>query len=86
MQPTNSLHRNNFAFRETGHFLNNKLTVDVNTEYVNQKVFNTPGEGFYYNTLPGLYLFPRGVDITPYKVNYGIPQPAIIGLLPKLGS
>jgi TonB-linked SusC/RagA family outer membrane protein len=81
VQPTNSLHRNNFAFRETGHFLNNKLTVDVNTQYMNQKVFNTPGEGFYFNTLPGLYLFPRGVDITPYKDNYGIPQPTRNGLL-----
>ncbi|MGN6177633.1 MAG: SusC/RagA family TonB-linked outer membrane protein [Mucilaginibacter sp.] len=80
VQPTNSLKRNNFAFREIAHFLNNKLTVDVNTQYINQKVFNTPGEGFYFNTLPGLYLFPRGVNITPYKTNYGIPQPARNGL------
>jgi TonB-linked SusC/RagA family outer membrane protein len=76
VQPTNSLKRNNFTFRETAKFLNNKLTVDVNTQYLNQKVFNTPGEGFYFNTLPGLYLFPVGVNITPYKTNYGIPQPA----------
>jgi TonB-linked SusC/RagA family outer membrane protein len=74
VQPENDLKRNNFTFRETGHFLNNKLTVDVNTNYVNQKVTNTPGEGFYYNTLPGLYLFPRGVDILPYKNDYGVPQ------------
>lgn len=80
VQPTNSLHRNNFAFRETAKFLNNKLTVDVNTQYLNQKVFNTPGEGFYFNTLPGLYLFPVGVNITPYKTNYGIPQPLRNGL------
>ncbi|SDT51749.1 TonB-linked outer membrane protein, SusC/RagA family [Mucilaginibacter mallensis] len=80
VQPTNSLKRNNFTFRETGHFLNNKLTVDVNTNYMNQKVINTPGQGFYFNTLPGLYLFPVGVDITPYKNNYGIPQPARNGL------
>ncbi|HEY4325888.1 MAG TPA: SusC/RagA family TonB-linked outer membrane protein [Mucilaginibacter sp.] len=81
VQPTNSLNRNNFTFRETAHFLNNKLTVDVNTNYVNQKVINTPGQGFYFNTLPGLYLFPVGEDITPYKNNYGIPQPARNGLL-----
>ncbi len=81
VQPGNSLKRNNFTFREIGHFLNNKLTVDVNTNYVNQKVINTPGEGFYFNTLPGLYLFPRGVDITPYKTNYGIPQVSRNGLL-----
>lgn len=81
VQPTNSLNRNNFTFRETGHFLNNKLTVDVNTNYISQKIINTPGEGFYFNTLPGLYLFPRGVDITPYKNNYGVPQPVRNGLL-----
>jgi len=81
VQPTNDLHRNNFTFREVGHFLNNKLTVDVNTNYINQKVTNTPGEGLYFNTLTGLYLFPVGVDITPYKDNYGVPVAAQNGLL-----
>ncbi|MFI5139941.1 MAG: SusC/RagA family TonB-linked outer membrane protein [Sphingobacteriales bacterium] len=81
VEPTNDLKRNNFTFRETGHFLNNKLTVDVNTNYINQRINNTPGQGFYFNTLPGLYLFPVGVDITPYKTNYGVPQPARNGLL-----
>jgi TonB-linked SusC/RagA family outer membrane protein len=81
VQPTNSLHRNNFTFRETGKFFNNKLTVDVNTNYITQKIINTPGQGFYFNTLPGLYLFPRGMDIKPYENNYGTPQPARNGLL-----
>jgi TonB-linked SusC/RagA family outer membrane protein len=81
VQPTNSLNRNNFTFRESANFLNNKLSVDVNTNYINQKIINTPGQGLYYNTLPGLYLFPRGVDITPYKNDYGIPQPVRNGLL-----
>jgi len=80
VQPTNDLHRNNFTFREIGHFLNNKMTVDVNTNYINQKIQNTPGEGFYYNTLPGLYLFPVGVDILPYKNDYAVAQPARNGL------
>ena len=81
VQPTNSLNRNNFTFRETATFFNNKLSVDVNTNYINQKIINTPGQGFYFNTLPGLYLFPRGVDINQYKTNYGTPQPARNGLL-----
>ncbi len=81
VQPTNNLGRNNFTFREIGHFLNNKLTVDVNTNYIRQNIHNTPGEGLYFNTLTGLYLFPVGVDITEYKNNYGIPQPARNGLL-----
>ncbi|MDF2431420.1 MAG: hypothetical protein JWP44_1051 [Mucilaginibacter sp.] len=81
VQPTNNLHRNNFTFRETARFLNNKLTVDVNTNYINQKINNTPGQGLYYNALTGLYLFPVGVDITQYKNNYGTPQPDRNGLL-----
>jgi TonB-linked SusC/RagA family outer membrane protein len=81
VQPTNDLRRNNFTFRETGHFLNNKLTVDVNTNFVDQKIDNTPGQGLYFNTLTGLYLFPVGVDITPYKNQYAVVQPGTNGLL-----
>jgi len=79
--PSNNLQRNNFTFRETGHFLNNKLTVDVNTNYVNQKIVNSPGEGFYFNALTGLYLYPRGQSILPYKENYAVPAPGRNGLL-----
>ena len=81
VQPTNSLNRNNFTFREIGHFLNNKLTVDVNTNYIDQRINNTPGQGLYFNTLTGLYLFPVGVDISQYKNEYGTPQPSRNGLL-----
>ena len=70
IEPGNKLQRNNFNFREIGHFLNNKLTVDVNTNYITQQIDNTPMAGFYYNPLTGLYLFPRGVDISPYKSGY----------------
>lgn len=81
VQPTNSLNRNNFTFREIGHFLNDKLTVDVNTNYIDQEIKNTPGQGLYFNTLTGLYLFPVGVDISQYKNEYGTPQPSRNGLL-----
>ena len=81
VEPGDNLQRNNFTFRETGHFLNNKLTVDVNTNYINQKILDAPGEGFYYNSLTGLYLFPRGQSILPYKENYAVPAPGRNGLL-----
>ncbi|HVW61253.1 MAG TPA: SusC/RagA family TonB-linked outer membrane protein [Puia sp.] len=70
VEPGNKLGRNNFNFREIGHFLNNKLTVDVNTNYITQQIDNSPMAGFYYNPLTGLYLFPRGVDISPYKSGF----------------
>jgi TonB-linked SusC/RagA family outer membrane protein len=70
IEPGNKLQRNNFDLRETGHFLNNKLTVDGNVNYIDQNVVNSPEIGMYLNPLVGLYLFPRGLDITPYKTNY----------------
>ena len=73
VEPTNTLARNNFDFREVGHFLDNKLTVDVNVNYITQKIHNSPFLGLYFNPLTGLYLFPRGMDITPYKNNYEGP-------------
>ena len=81
VEPTNKLVRNNFTFREIGHFLNNKLTVDANTNYIQQKVDNTPSMGLFFNPLTGLYLFPVGNDITQYKDQYSIPQPERNGLL-----
>jgi TonB-linked SusC/RagA family outer membrane protein len=70
IEPGNKLNRNNFDLRETGHFLNNKLTVDGNVNYIDQDIKNSPGLGLYLNPLVGLYLFPRGMDITPYKTDY----------------
>ncbi len=81
VQPTNTLHRNNFTFRETSRYLDNKLTVDLNAYYVTKKLYNTPYQGFYFNTLPGLYLFPVGTDISQYKTNYGVPDATRNGLL-----
>lgn len=70
IQPNNNLTRNNLNFKEVGHFFNNKLTADASVNYVTQKIENSPLAGFYFNPLSGLYLFPRGVDINPYKNGY----------------
>lgn len=70
IEPVNTLKRNNFFLHETGHFLNDKLTVDGSVMYVNQKINNSPAIGFYLNPLVGLYLFPRGQSILPYKQQY----------------
>jgi TonB-linked SusC/RagA family outer membrane protein len=67
VEPTNNLNRNNFNFHETAKFFDNKLTVDGNVNYITQKLNNSPAIGFYSNPLTGLYFFPRGMDITPYK-------------------
>jgi TonB-linked SusC/RagA family outer membrane protein len=70
VEPGNTLKRNNFNLNETGHFLNNKLTVNANVNYIDQEIQNAPNLGFYQNPLVALYLFPRGVDIRPYRDKY----------------
>jgi TonB-linked SusC/RagA family outer membrane protein len=71
--PNNKLDRNNFNFHETARFLNNKLTVDGNVNYITQTLKNSPPIGFNANPLTGLYFFPRGQDILPYKQQFELP-------------
>jgi TonB-linked SusC/RagA family outer membrane protein len=75
IEPKNKLSRNNISFKETGHFLNDKLTAEADVNYINQTIDNTPLSGFYFNPLTGLYLFPRGKDIQPYKDNFEVFDP-----------
>ncbi|HEV3326889.1 MAG TPA: SusC/RagA family TonB-linked outer membrane protein [Puia sp.] len=77
VEPENKLERNNFDFHETAKFLDNKLTVDGNVNYITQRLNNSPAIGFYSNPLTGLYFFPRGMNIAPYK-NYQV-APAVGG-------
>ncbi|WP_158796221.1 SusC/RagA family TonB-linked outer membrane protein [Pedobacter sp. L105] len=74
VEPGNKLDRNNVNFHETAKFLNNKLSVDGNVNYITQKINNSPTIGFYTNPLTGLYLFPRGQNIDPYKSSYEGPN------------
>ena len=75
IEPNNKLDKYNFTVRNTSQLLNNKLTLDVSANYIQQNTFNRPVVGFYYNPLVTAYLFPRGVDFTPYKT-YETPDPA----------
>jgi TonB-linked SusC/RagA family outer membrane protein len=80
IQPGNKLSRNNFLLRETSKMLNDKLTLDGSANFINQKINNTPIFNNGFNALPGLYLFPRGLDITTYKDNFETPDVARGGL------
>ncbi len=73
--PNNKLDKYNFTARNTSQFFKDKLTLDVSANYITQNVYNRPYQGFYYNALVPLYIFPRGVDFTPYKNNYEIFDP-----------
>ena len=65
--PNNKLDKYNFNVRNTSNFFNNKLTLDVSANYIQQNTQNRPYQGFYYNPIVSLDLFPRGVDFDQYK-------------------
>jgi TonB-linked SusC/RagA family outer membrane protein len=68
--PTNSLSKNNYSIRQMGKFFGDRLTVNANANYTDQKVTNRPTSGLYFNPLTGLYLMPRGFDFNEYKNNF----------------
>lgn len=67
----NKLSKNNLNFHQTSLFFNDALKVDGNVNLIAQNIENrpTPG-GFYNNPLVGLYHYPRGKSIQPYKDGY----------------
>ncbi len=69
----NRLSKHNLNFRETANFFNNYLKLDANVNLLAQNNKNRPTSGgFYMNPLVGLYRFPRGMDISPYKNDFEV--------------
>jgi len=81
IQDKNKLERNNFFLRETSKAFNDKLSLDGSANIIYQKINNVPIMVGAFNPLPGLYLFPRGLDIGEYKNNYEIPDADRGGLM-----
>ncbi|HVI47800.1 MAG TPA: SusC/RagA family TonB-linked outer membrane protein [Chitinophaga sp.] len=67
--PTNTLKQNALTFRESGKFLNDRLTVDGTFMGSIQHTHNRINPGVYFNPLTGLYAFPRGINFNQYT-NY----------------
>lgn len=69
----NNIKKHNINFRETAGLFDNRLTLDGNINLIIQNIKNKPSSGgIYMNPLSGLYTFPRGMDISPYKNEYEI--------------
>ncbi len=69
----NRMQKHNFNFRETASLFNNYLKLDANVNLFRQRIGNrNPPGGFYMNPLVGLYRFPRGMDISPYKEHFEV--------------
>lgn len=68
--------KHNINFRETAGLFNNKVILDGNVNFIMQDTKNKPSSGgIYMNPLPGLYTFPRGMDLSPYKKEYEVFNP-----------
>lgn len=68
----NSYNRNTFAYRMNFKFFD-RVTIDVNANYVQTKTKNRPGGGTVGNPIYDLYMMPRNVDLGYYKHNYQAP-------------
>lgn len=67
----NSMSKHNVNLRETASYFENRLTLDGNVNVMMQNIKNKPTSGgFYMNPLAGLYSFPRGLNIAPYKQGF----------------
>ena len=73
----NDLNKNNFGINQINSFLDNKLTVGANANYISQKINNRPVNGLYFNPLTSVYMMPRGGQSLDYwKNNYQVFDPA----------
>lgn len=72
----NRLMRHNFNLRTTSALAHNRVTLDGNLNLMRQTVKDKPVPGgFYMNPLVGLYRYPRGVDIAPYREHFEVYDP-----------
>ncbi len=66
--PNSNYNRYNFTARNTSVFAHDHLTLDIGANLVFQDDKNMTSQGYYYNPLPGLYLFPRGENFEDVRM------------------
>jgi len=68
--PNNAYNRYNFTGRNTTKFFKDKMTLDLQANYILQDDRNMTNQGVYNNPVVGAYIFPRGndwADISMYE-------------------
>lgn len=74
--PYNHLMRHNFNLKENSSFYEGRLKIAGNINLMRQTIKNRPVPGgFYMNPLVGLYRFPRGMDMRPYRKHFEVADP-----------
>lgn len=71
MIETNKYNRHTFAFRQT-YKLWDRLTINVNANYMQTKTNNRIGGGRIFNPIYDVYTASRDIDMAYYKNNYEI--------------
>ena len=71
MLPDYGFGRNNLTLRGSTKMFNNKVTIEGGINYIQSKTKNRNESSWYNSPMFGLYLFPMGVDISPYAANGG---------------
>ncbi len=72
----NRMMRHNFNLRTTAVLAHGRIKVDGNINVMRQSVRDKPVPGgFYMNPLVGLYRYPRGVDMAPYREGFEVYDP-----------
>lgn len=66
--PNSTYNRYNFSARNTTTFFDEKMTLDFGGSYIMQDDRNMMSQGYYYNPLPGLYLFPRSENFNDVRM------------------
>jgi TonB-linked SusC/RagA family outer membrane protein len=74
IMPTNNFNKNNVTLSLKSEFFKN-FSVSTNVMFTDQKINNKILNGYYFNPLTGLYLFPRGLNMDYYKENYQVMDP-----------
>jgi TonB-dependent SusC/RagA subfamily outer membrane receptor len=73
--PTNQFAKNNITVKQSTKLFGDRMTVSSNVMLVDQQINNKVLNGYYWNPLTGLYLFPRGLDFGKYKSEYQVFDP-----------
>jgi TonB-linked SusC/RagA family outer membrane protein len=67
----NKLYKHNLTLRQTTTLFKDRLTLDANVNLISQTVNDRSVSGGYYmNPLVGLYTYPRGEDMSDYRINF----------------
>lgn len=65
--PENDYRKDNITLKQSTKLLHDKITVGSNVLFTSEMAYNRPANGWYMNSLTGLYWFPRQMNISDFR-------------------